>query len=436
MPDVVRPYLRVGQEFLVAGGFDDLELKDVARAVKRVGPAEFHDGPSEAYRGNHAEADTRVWLHARVSPYRVVTIYSPDTDITMVGLLNCRKWREGGSGETKQVYVQICRPDGKDTEAQFVSGTDGNTLADWPRHRVESVTGQVGAEGDRAEEGAGGESGLNCGIGRRSVGEGESERVTEGWAGVPREQRAALGAFLKLIGTSYFYKHKARFSSPSAARSFSSFSDADDTNLEAISKWLEHLREQTWAAVPNEEDCLPSFGALYFQYLRGLFALKMWEQACNGQIRVPAITAHGYCQTERGLELLYDYQRRIEQIKEQVATVLKGCGCRRQGRSIRPTFLEEEGAEDQFVILVQQEVVDREGQLRLSDGEEDDEEEVDEWQDWDEHLPEADSEELEEAALSWDVAQATTGTTLGRKVVLKWSKTATKAARFEGRHDQ
>jgi hypothetical protein len=44
----------------------------------------------------------------------VITIYSPDTDITMVGLLTWKKWKGRGLEAKKQVYVQIRRPDGKD----------------------------------------------------------------------------------------------------------------------------------------------------------------------------------------------------------------------------------------------------------------------------------------------------------------------------------
>lgn len=475
MPEVVRPYLCVGQEFIVASVFDQPEFKDRARVVSRVAPTEYRDWPDDAYLGNHAEADTRVWLHARVSPCSVITIYSPDTDITMVGLLTYHGWRERGLGPEKQVYVQIRRPDGKDNlvpdvvdinllarelealeplqpipqdkrvesvvalfvwagcdftsffyklphvkvfdnlckEALFVSGQEGHTLADWPRHKP-------------ADEQEGGTP------------TAESGDHQEGVQEVPLECRPTLCAFLKLVGSCYFYKYKARFLDPSAARSFSSFCKAQDTNLEAIENWLEHLREQTWAAVPTKDECLPSFGALYFHFLRGLFALKMWQQACNGVIRVPAITAHGYQHTVDGvLQLVYDYSKRIEPIKEQVAAVQKGCGCKvtacknrqckcraagqlctascrcaaclnttlapriaeeteqtspgqHNSNSIQPTILEASEEPADLQVPIEQDI----GDGGSDQGDCDELEEVDEWQDWDEHLAE---EELEEA---------------------------------------
>lgn len=71
----------------------------------------------------------------------------------------------------------------------------------------------------------------------------------------------------------------------------------------------------------------------------------------------------------------------------------------RQGRSIQPTILAEADALEEYVIPVHQEGVDNEGQLSDPGSEDDDEEEVDEWQDWDEHLLEGSGEALEESAL-------------------------------------
>ena len=39
-----------------------------------------------AASGSHEEADTRVWLHATITPAETVIIYSPDTDVFFIGL--------------------------------------------------------------------------------------------------------------------------------------------------------------------------------------------------------------------------------------------------------------------------------------------------------------------------------------------------------------
>jgi hypothetical protein len=50
--------------------------------------------------GNHEEADTRVWLHASVSSADQVIIYSPDTDVFVIGLSIVLSLN-------KTVYVQL-----------------------------------------------------------------------------------------------------------------------------------------------------------------------------------------------------------------------------------------------------------------------------------------------------------------------------------------
>ena len=66
--------------FITAGGFDGSDT-DKAFSVSR-GRTEDYD----LVHGNHEEADTRVWLHAAVSQTDQVIIYSPDTDIFVIGM--------------------------------------------------------------------------------------------------------------------------------------------------------------------------------------------------------------------------------------------------------------------------------------------------------------------------------------------------------------
>jgi hypothetical protein len=76
-----------GQSFLTAGGFDDAARRNKALVVENTesGPT-FSIGVD--YRGNHGEADTRVFLHARLCPLSPILIYSPDSDVSEIGLLN------------------------------------------------------------------------------------------------------------------------------------------------------------------------------------------------------------------------------------------------------------------------------------------------------------------------------------------------------------
>jgi hypothetical protein len=66
--------------FITAGGFDD-EFRDQARCAFNNVTAEYI-----AASGDHEEADTRAWLHAILSSATHIIIYSPDTDVYIIGL--------------------------------------------------------------------------------------------------------------------------------------------------------------------------------------------------------------------------------------------------------------------------------------------------------------------------------------------------------------
>jgi hypothetical protein len=95
----------------MAGGFDEPVRKGKASVVemREGGAVGFLQGD---YQAKHGEADTLVWLHARLCPVSPILIYSPDSDITEIGLLNRQRWEGAatGSAPVKQVYVQIRRP--------------------------------------------------------------------------------------------------------------------------------------------------------------------------------------------------------------------------------------------------------------------------------------------------------------------------------------
>lgn len=95
LPGVVAPFLSKGQTFLVAGGFDSGPFKNKARVLTRRG-GQIFERVGEEYLSNHVETDQRAWFHVRMCPYGTVTVFSPDSDVLMVGLLTSRKWSAAG----------------------------------------------------------------------------------------------------------------------------------------------------------------------------------------------------------------------------------------------------------------------------------------------------------------------------------------------------
>ena len=75
------PYLKEGQRFVVAGGFEG-NLQDTAWHVDCKG----QPNPEPMLTTNAEETDTRVWRHVNQSTTSQCLVVSPDTDVYMIGL--------------------------------------------------------------------------------------------------------------------------------------------------------------------------------------------------------------------------------------------------------------------------------------------------------------------------------------------------------------
>jgi hypothetical protein len=369
LPSLVAPLLREGQTLVVAGGFDSGRYENKACVLLCVG-GQLIERVGEEFKSNHAEADYRICLHVLKCPCKVVTVFSPDSDVLMVGLLTFEKWSAlgAGAGQEKQIYVQISRSRGEEAnqpgivdvnklvgvlrrhpdlqtiderrrvlcivslfvftgcdfvsffsgvskktflknfyhEAHFISGATGHGLADWDGPWVLSAAGVK--EGVKQAE----ETGQWC-------------------LAVPQELRGAFGSFLRNTGVGYFLRYRARFEQETAPRSFTTITGGGDMrDLTGVSAWVDALRNQTWTASAGEEGNIPSLGALFFHFMRGVLVLRIWDSACTGWMSIPDIESFGYKRNERtgALELVYDFEVQIKRIEAQVELVLKGCGCK------------------------------------------------------------------------------------------------------------
>jgi hypothetical protein len=104
---VVAPLLLEGQTFLVAGGYDQGPFENKARILtRRDGKILIQVG--DEYLSNHPKADTWAWFHVTRCPCEVITVYSPDSDVLMVGLLTIKNWKEalaGGVRRERRVFL-------------------------------------------------------------------------------------------------------------------------------------------------------------------------------------------------------------------------------------------------------------------------------------------------------------------------------------------
>jgi hypothetical protein len=377
LPGVVAPLLQKGQTLVIAGGFDTGRYENRAlvlccvdgQLIKRVG---------EKYISNQPKADTRTWLHELECPCSPVTIFSPDSDVLMVGLLTFPRWsaadkQERGGGR-KQAYVQISRSQGEEANQpgivdvnRLVAEIEGHTDLQKieARRRLQCLVSLLVLTGCDLVS-------FFSGISKRQFlkdlfHEAHFISGTEGftladWNGrlrstpasmlaavkraeergqatlaVSPEFEGAAVAFLLTIGVAYFQRYKSRMGQLGqmgqeiAPRSFIMLTEgANPKDASGAERWLDKLQEHTWTAAASEEGNVPSVGALVFHFLRAVLVLRIWNAACIGWMSIPALESFGYQRNGfDGLEIVYDFQGRLKRVEEQVELVLKGCGCKK-----------------------------------------------------------------------------------------------------------
>ena len=93
-------------------------------------------------------------------------------------------------------------------------------------------------------------------------------------------------AFIRLVGSAYFLKHRSGFIAVSPSNLY--FSLPPNTNtVEQHKQWLSNIRETVWGHILKEEHALPSWEALHLHWSRSTWILKYWSQATDQYITMP-----------------------------------------------------------------------------------------------------------------------------------------------------
>jgi hypothetical protein len=268
----------------------------------------------EEYLSNHHETDTRALFHVLRCPSSTVTIYSPDSDVLMVGLLTFPTWSAAvgpAPAGKKQLYLQISRlqgevanqpgivdvnklvhllenhPDLHDIEAgrrvkflvspfvlmgcDFVSFFSGISKRQFLKeffqeaHFINGAAGFTLADWDGPLRST--PASMLAAIQR-------AEKTGQATLAVPPEFGGAVIAFLLTIGAAYFQRYKNRMGEESAARSHTTLIvGANPKDALGAEKWLDRLQDKTWTATSSKEENVPSVGALIFHFLKGILVL-------------------------------------------------------------------------------------------------------------------------------------------------------------------
>ena len=145
------------------------------------------------------------------------------------------------------------------------------------------------------------------------------------------ESEQSLLSFFHLVGCTYFRKHKAAFlpmyQTPMSV--FHSLSKDNQNPLDQHRAWLQLLRERVWSRIKYEEEMIPSDDALVRHWKRSCWVLSIWKQASSNNIDYPPLHGNGWKQTDsQSLQIDWDSDTNICEVRTRVALIRKGCGCK------------------------------------------------------------------------------------------------------------
>ena len=122
--------------------------------------------------------------------------------------------------------------------------------------------------------------------------------------------------------------HLASFKYDCPRTLFNSF-PSDDPVVQH-KKWYDCIRSTVWENINLIEDELPpSWEALRRHWLRSCWVSHFWSQACSNTYQLLAVHDNGWKVVDGSLVIDWDDPENIEQVKESVRVLLRGCGCKR-----------------------------------------------------------------------------------------------------------
>jgi hypothetical protein len=282
MLKIIPQYLNNQQTFVCSGGISD-SLSKKCISVDATGENIYLDH----LESNSEETDLRIWLHCKHAQGANKLIYSPDTDIYHIGLSQSFLL-------TNDVYIQQ-RPSIHEN-ARFLSMSllieainSDPDLAYIPVQLRSNIlqTLYVATGCDYIS--------FFKGIGKlffMQVYFQHAKFISSGLEApgtlADTHDNNDLGflAFIRLVGSSYFTKHKTGFIAVSPSNLYNTHVNIDV--VERHKQWLTDIRETVWKRIANEEYALPSWEALFLHWKRSTWIIGYWKQASHQYINMPS----------------------------------------------------------------------------------------------------------------------------------------------------
>ena len=314
------------QRFVTAGGFSG-SLQNKALFTKLNTPPQ----PDSTLTCNAEESDSRIWLHVLNSAGENKLVLSPDTDVYNIGLPLI--------AETNlDVIVRLSQFNSKEPrllhmKALIQAFTNDPDLATIHQSEI-PLTMQVvyvctGCDFISFFHGLGKAYFLNTLFEYNAFICSDNEQ-TPGTLAEPESDSSVL-SFFRLVGCTYFRKHKAAFlpTYETPMNVFNSLLKDHQTPRDHHCTSLQFMRERVWSRIKYEEEMIPSDDALHRHWKRSCWVLSVWKQANSNNINYPPLNGNGWKQTDaHTLEVDWDSDNNICDVHTRVALIKKGCVCK------------------------------------------------------------------------------------------------------------
>ena len=134
-------------------------------------------------------------------------------------------------------------------------------------------------------------------------------------------------AFIRLVGCLYYTEHRRAFGNVATPIGLFHQLEAQDSVIQH-EEWLDTIRDEVWQRIYFENKLIPSLEALRRHYKRAMWVVNYWRQAATNVMDPLPPQCNGWKQTETGLEVEWDSEDNIKQIKHRVDFLLHGCKCK------------------------------------------------------------------------------------------------------------
>ena len=328
---LVKAHLQDGQTFITSGGFHvGLTTKPEWTGVV----VSSRDVVHHALVHNHEESDTQIFLHIFDSTCTNILMYSIDRDVGLVALpidfgqKNVCLQYKAKAGDERFLNVKLLQQAIKlDSDFSHVINNNidilkciqslyicsGCDFVSYFCHLGKSIFFNTFAQYANFISGE------------------DTANLSCSNVHVDSDREKGLLSFYRLILCVYYKVNRAclhTYDTP--VHLFNSLTA--DSSLEHHHKALEIVRKASWKGV-YEDQLLPSHSALRFHWLRSCWVSTVWGKCKTPVFMYPDITQYGFSVTQDEdstcVEFIWDSQENIEQIRNNVAYLTRGCSCKK-----------------------------------------------------------------------------------------------------------